>query len=314
MRIEAVLSIPSRAADYWDGQRRETEMLLNEGLGSWVQESPTKTRVVLATVAHTAVVAPMWLAQGFVDILRLGQGVKKGGAGYVEDGLRVLAIAGPTMRVLGKAGGGLKWLLTDPGGGRCSWVAGTAALRMSGVKHYATVKDLATAAGITVKKTSPAYLTEIAELLRKLGAKAEFVGARWGGRTVEENLTAALKSHPNSVATFDVYWAEKGQQVGHAMVARLNASGVLEILDRPGHGEGAIYIAKSLSALGSRYGSIGSGQLGDILVVNGGIAVTEPLPRMAVAAATAGPIIGVESMILLEVKAVVVEQTNDGRR
>lgn len=41
----------------------------------------------------------MDLGAGFVDVLRVGEGVKKGGWGYAEGALRVVSLAGPATRV-----------------------------------------------------------------------------------------------------------------------------------------------------------------------------------------------------------------------
>lgn len=315
MRIEAIVRLPGQTADAWDTQRREAEEIVSGTFNGWIAKNPTMTRVVLATVAHTAIVAPMRLAQGFVDVLRLGQGIKEGGAlGYLEDGFRVLAIAGPTMRVLGKASGGLKWLITAPGGGRCTWISAAMALRMSGVRHYATVKDLARAAGLSIRETGPSYVTYMAKLLEKLGAQTKRVNPSLGGANAEENLAIALRETPNSVALFSYVWRERGKHAAHAMVARLNASGALEILDRPGSlgsiGGQTIRVAKSLSAVSE---DMATGLLRSVLIVKGGVAVTQQVPRLAVTAAASGPYAGLCGMIGLETKAIVVESGLSGR-
>jgi hypothetical protein len=82
----------SEYAEWWDAQKRTSEGFLNE----WVQDNPQWWAMA------AAVQTSMDLGSGFVDVLRLGEGVAEGGwRGYGKDALRVLTILGP----LGRAGG-----------------------------------------------------------------------------------------------------------------------------------------------------------------------------------------------------------------
>ena len=81
----------SNWANWWDKQKRETEQILED----WVIENPHWWTIGAATAVHTSMV----LGQGFVDVLRLGEGVAEGTAGGVgKDALRLLVVLGPLAR------------------------------------------------------------------------------------------------------------------------------------------------------------------------------------------------------------------------
>src|SRR5262249_22209299 len=113
----------------------------------------------------------------FVDVLRLGDGVREGGWGYGRDVLRLLVIAGPTLRVA-RYGITLVAAVDEaPQIGNCTWVAATRALRMTGVKHYARVGDLAQAAGVSgVADTGGAFVNDLLPPLKAVGAEAKPLG------------------------------------------------------------------------------------------------------------------------------------------
>src|ERR1700751_4126575 len=87
------------------------------------------------------------VAKGFVDVLRIGDGVQEGGWGYAKDGLRLLMIVGPALR-------GGRMLLSQVASvdatatiGNCGWIQAARALRMTGVKHFAQLADILGGAG-----------------------------------------------------------------------------------------------------------------------------------------------------------------------
>ena len=83
-------------AAWWEEQKRESESALED----WVGENPQWWAIGIAGTVQTT----MDIGQGYVDVLRLGEGVEGGTAGgYVQDGLRVLAIAGPVAKAAGQA-------------------------------------------------------------------------------------------------------------------------------------------------------------------------------------------------------------------
>src|SRR4051794_25968542 len=80
-----------KLAAWWDEQKRGSEKVLD----SFVDEHPNLFGVAVAGSVKTA----MDLGAGFVDVFRVGEGVKQGGWGYAQDALRVVSLAGPVARV-----------------------------------------------------------------------------------------------------------------------------------------------------------------------------------------------------------------------
>lgn len=84
----------SEVSDWWDKQKKETELILSD----WVTDHPGYFSIITATAVQTS----MDLGAGFVDVLRIGEGVAEGGwKGYGKDALRLISVLGP----LGRAGG-----------------------------------------------------------------------------------------------------------------------------------------------------------------------------------------------------------------
>ncbi|MGD0524889.1 MAG: LysM domain-containing protein [Polyangiaceae bacterium] len=189
------------------------------------------------------------VASGFIDTLRIGDGVKEGGWGYAKDALRLLVLAGPALRLarLGIATFVAVDAATDAE--ICTWVSSSKALTMTGTQHYATVEQLATAAGmgsIPPAQLPAVYLGQLAPVMTSMGADVTAVGASGAG-SVDEVLTAVVKANPNAVAPFSVQWqlgagasnefgaVAPNTTVGHTMVAfRSMATGGLRIMDRTG--------------------------------------------------------------------------------
>lgn len=74
-----------------------------------------------------------------VDNLRLGEGVKKGGFGYVEDGFRLLTFAGPVLKI-----GRIARTMLVPGGKMsCAFTSPMKALRLTGRSYFAPLSALA---------------------------------------------------------------------------------------------------------------------------------------------------------------------------
>jgi hypothetical protein len=134
----------TEAAEWFERQRNES----NDLLDSWVENSGYSIGS-MATASTTKAV--MALGAGFVDLLRIGDGVKEGslkGAGV--DALRVLAVfpVGKALSLLKTARGVVpaKFII-DTGGPNCFWVASAKALRQLGHSHKGRllvgVEDLA---------------------------------------------------------------------------------------------------------------------------------------------------------------------------
>jgi LysM repeat protein len=185
------------------------------------------------------------VASGFLDFLRIGDGVRAGGWGYAQDALRLLMVTGPTLKLAGVARVGLvRVFQVDPGGGICALITARAALMMTGVRHFISLGKVLEAVGIDVsmveefKGLAPSQLKA---LLTGFGATVRSVRAT--GATVEEALVNALADNPRTVATFGVRWQipvfdaagqlAKVEEVGHRMLAMRDATtGALKIFDR----------------------------------------------------------------------------------
>ena len=76
--------------DDW-GTRAAGDYLRHGGVGDWLE-------LAGASAAYAGFKFSSTVAKGFVDVLRIGDGVKKGGWGYGQDALRALVVAGPALR------------------------------------------------------------------------------------------------------------------------------------------------------------------------------------------------------------------------
>src|SRR5262249_48539443 len=147
--------------------------------------------------------------------------------GYAQDGLRVLQVAGPAAKLSRFT---LAKVLADAPGGVCTWVSATKALRQMGVKHLATLADLARAHGVPVEALGGAFVDEVIPAMRQLGARVENLGEATSFEAVK-NAAARGKG----VVLFSVEWANAaGRQVGHTLYAYRNTFGQLRIADRTG--------------------------------------------------------------------------------
>jgi len=150
----------SELADWWDRQKRESEKILTE----WVQDNPQWWAIAIAGTVQTS----MDLGAGMVDMLRLGEGMAKGGVkGVGQDALRLLMLLGP----LGRAGGAASRFLPPLGrsgklrigvqvagvDGPCTFQAvNNAVIITKGRNLFVTVADMAGAVGkrlSSLKKT-----------------------------------------------------------------------------------------------------------------------------------------------------------------
>lgn len=215
----------TKLADWWDEKKKETSEYLHE----FVDEQPHWWAIAIAGSVETS----MRLGAGFVDVLRLGDGIKEGTwRGVVHDGLRLLAIAGPVAKV----GRGIaRFVVPDAGGNVCAWVSATQALRQTGVQHFATIDDLVIATGRT---PGPASMPVLEDILRASGAEVTRLPKPANMLAVKE-LAAA---NPNGVVMFGIKWSrllpENGKIVEkvyeHALYAYRNILGKVKIIDRTG--------------------------------------------------------------------------------
>jgi hypothetical protein len=188
---------------------------------------------------------------GFVDVLRVGDGVREGGWGYGQDALRLLvladAAAGPALRAFRFTA---SLVAVNVPGERCAWVSGAQALRMTGTHHFARAADLAKAAGFTLEEVEGANVKTILRGLEKLKANARLTGTLYS----VEDVAELAERYPDSVILFAVeYTKASGESAGHALLATRGPGGLLLIVDRSSG-----LPVTSLAALESRYPGISS--------------------------------------------------------
>jgi hypothetical protein len=205
----------------------------------------------------------MVVGGGFVDVLRLGEGVRSGTVGGVaQDGLRLLSVAAPAFRGLRLSAGVLPRLIgpvTETAAtanlDACAWVAAVNALRMTGARHFATIAQMLDAAGIGFAEAGQGVrsLRPLVQPMARLGARPVLVP----GATSLGELRTLLETQPQrGVAIFGVGWsnAATGRSAGHMMVAFLEG-GELRILDRTGR---VVRTLEELESVSPRYQGIGS--------------------------------------------------------
>ncbi|MEP7361866.1 MAG: hypothetical protein ABI972_01305 [Acidobacteriota bacterium] len=247
--------------DGFDGARKGNEAWIDAGLTDWVAttlepDSPWYRNVMVyagAGLAYSVNKLSTEVAAGFFDVLRIGDGVYKNGEwtpegawGVGKDALRLLMIAGPLVRA-GRYGISLVAAVDETAAaGNCTWISGTRALRMTGVRHYSTVGDLAKAGNLaTVAETGGAQVHEILPALQKLGASTEVFYP--GQITTLNQVTAVARANPNAVVMFSVEWSMPGRgMVGHTLFATRGPFGVMRIIDRSGRAVTALAELESL--------------------------------------------------------------------
>lgn len=217
-------------AEWFEKQRRETDVILDQ----WVEDSEYNFSVMLiasTTKAFTTVGA------GFVDIIRLGDGIEKGSwKGIGEDALRVVAIfpVGKAASLIRSAKGVVRAkLIVDIGGPNCFWVTSAKALSQTGYKIkgklFASVDDVAKALGMEIGNLwKIPNLSTGMSYLKRLGAKV-------GPIIRVTNLTDIKKilPHDGSVVIIAVDFVLKnGKAAGHAIYAYRNAFGGVRFFDR----------------------------------------------------------------------------------
>jgi LysM repeat protein len=249
----------SDIAAWWDEQHRASK----EELGAFVDEHPDWFGVFVAGSMATA----MDLGAGLVDVLRLGEGAAEGSAmGVGRDALRLLQVA-PAAGKLSRFV--LARVMVDPGGGICTWMSAAKALRQVGSRAFATVDDLAEAAGSPVKNLGGAFVDRLVPVLERLGARVTSLGKP----ATLEAVNASVKG--DGVVLFSVQWMKAGKQVGHTLYAFRDLAGRLAYADRTGA------VVKSLRELERFYGEIGSAQVygtaalveGPRILISNGLAV-----------------------------------------
>jgi nucleoid-associated protein YgaU len=237
-------------ADWWDKNRRET----SKWLDSFIEDHPNMFTVVCVGVSNAA----LDLGAGFVDALRLGQGVEEGGWGYAKDALRLSVLLGPLGRA-GRAAQALAGtrsakLIANVRGPVCAWVTATRALKhvgAPGAKLFAAVDDLAAAIGESMSSLKGASIRQVAAALRSIGAKVGEVKTVGSMAEVEE-----MVPRDGSVVIVSLRAFKAGQEldVGHQVYVFRDLLNRVRIMDRTVGGAQDVYL--SLEELGRRYSSV----------------------------------------------------------
>lgn len=273
----------SDLAGWWEKQKAISVEATRTSLENWVQEHPSMFSVIVATAAQTLVEFPMALGAGFVDVLNLGKGTAEGGWGYAEDGLRLLTVAAPLAR------GGRTLLsrvvaLQDAQLPNCTWMSAVKALRETGTRHFATLKDLMGAA--KVSSTGGAWVDELVAPLRQIGARIRMLQ----NPTMMDDVIQAAKANRDGVVMFSVRFSNGS---GHTLLASRHPLQGVFIADRSGK------IVRGLAELEQLYP---------------GISQAIPYGTMAVADAArvikALDAVSIASMLALEVVSVLNPQSD----
>ena len=227
-----------KIANWWDGKHKESEDILQEWVNNNNSDLEMNAKAVVATIVSTSMI----LGAGLVDVLRIGEGIKKGGTwGYFQDGLRLLSIAGPIAR-LGRLGAA-KWTF-DPGGNWCASIAMAKALRQTGTKLFIRASEVIQKTGF-----APTNLNQFIPVLKSMGARVREVSKLKDMKALEQ----LVADNPKSVIMFGVTWKfPSGEIVGHALYAFRDTFGAFKIADRSGK------IVSTLSELNVYYPAIGS--------------------------------------------------------
>lgn len=233
----------TEVADWFSNVRQDNEKFLEQAMRDADAGSFAGVMIYgTAAIGWFLNKVPGAVADGFVDVLRVGDGFQEGGWGVGKDALRLLMIVGPALRA---ARWGIALVATvDEMStvGNCTWVAGARVLRVTGVRHFARIGDLARAAGIDVKATTGLWPKELMPFLQKLGADVQTLGKV----SSLEQVVALAKQNPNGTLVFCVrfQWALKRAAQGpqtafledqlHTLLATRNAGGAVRIIDRSG--------------------------------------------------------------------------------
>lgn len=237
----------SEYADWWDGEKRQSEKILND----WVQDNPQWWVVFLATGAQTS----MDLGAGFVDVLRLGEGAAKGGVtGWGQDGLRVLMLLGPLARAGGVASrfltpllrsGNLRVAVQVAGvDGPCTFQAvNNAVAIMRGKNLFVTVADMARGMGTNLSKLKlgagglyelSAWIDELVPFLRQAGVRVKEVG----GLTQVEQVVALAQRETGpvifAIRTTVRNGAGATEEILHSVIAMRTPTGAVQFADYGG--------------------------------------------------------------------------------
>lgn len=220
----------TEVADWFERNRAQSDEILDQ----WVEETNYSTGAMVVASTTKALTT---FGAGFVDLLRLGDGVKEGNLkGMGTDTLRFVAIfpVGKAASMLKSAKGvSVAKIIADTGGPNCFWVASAKALRQVGQKHKGRllvgVEDLA-----KVLKMPLNSLWEIPNLAAGM-SYLQRLGAKTGAIKKVDSARDIIKMLPRdgSVVMIAVHVMRNGRvAAGHAIYAFRNTFGQVRYMDR----------------------------------------------------------------------------------
>jgi hypothetical protein len=220
----------TEVADWFEKNRSESDEILDQ----WVEDSNYDTGVMIAASTTKALTT---FGAGFVDILRLGDGVKEGTLkGVGTDALRFVAVfpVGKAASMIKSAKGvSAAKFIADTGGPNCFWIASAKALRQVGQKFKGRflvgVEDLAAQLKMPTNGlwVIPNLATGMSYLAR--------LGVKTGAIKKVSSSADILKILPRdgSVVMIAVNVMRNGKVVaGHAIYAFRNSFGQMRFMDR----------------------------------------------------------------------------------
>lgn len=216
-------------ADDFDSQLAEAERALDQFV-----ESRKYSRGAMVTAS--TIIAFMRFGQTFVDVLRLGNGLKQGGwQGIGTDSMRLLSgagIAGATVSRLSR----ILMLTQEAGVYTCTWVTTANALRQTGQRFFISLEQLAQVAGVDLSAiaksgTTVGQIKQLIEGLKKLGLAIEAVNAPSSEVTA---LVGLLNARSSGALAFAIEYEAGGRTFGHQLFATYSRFGGLTITDTTG--------------------------------------------------------------------------------
>lgn len=239
----------TEVADWFDRNRADSQKILDR----WVEDSGYNGAVMAAASTTSAF---MTFGAGFVDLLRLGDGVSEGTLkGVGHDALRLFAILpiGRISNVIRSTTGlsGAR-LIVDVGGPNCFWVASAKALRHLSYRYngklFTSVEDVAKAIKMPIDK-----LWQVPKLSIGM-ARLQQMGAKVGPVVRVSHFDDLAKMIPRdgSVVMVAVDVMKNEMLLGkHAIYIFRNTFGQVRIMDRTVSATRDVY--KSLDELAPIY-------------------------------------------------------------
>ncbi len=246
----------TEVADWFERKRSQSDNILDK----WVEDSNYSQGVMI--IASTTKGFTTFGA-GFVDLLRIGDGIKQDTLkGVGTDALRLIAIFpfGKATQMLKSAKGvSIAKVIIDTGGPNCFWVASAKAFAQISHRHkgnlFASVEDLAKALNMSMDNLwkIPNLFTGIS-YLKKIGAR---IGKVMPVSTLKD--IAHMLPSDGSVVMIAVNVMKDSKVIGgHAIYAFRNSFRQVRFMDRTvGRvtNSGAQGMYKSIEDIAPMYGA-----------------------------------------------------------